>query len=155
MDDHAGERGSTDLLRNQRNNDLHRYSSEGTPNNCANITNPARHGLSRCSRTLLNGIGTRLHSPTRRQLPNPSGSTNPLEKRPVTALPRKPLFFLQSKPALFSTVIYGVVGIADLTYPRLSENAYKLWFNWVLPSGRGPEPSLEFPNLGVGGQPGL
>ena len=23
------------------------------------------------------------------------------------------------------------------------------------PSGRGPEPPLEFPNLGVGGQPGL
>jgi len=26
---------------------------------------------------------------------------------------------------------------------------------WALPSGRGPEPPLEFPNLGVGGQPGL
>src|SRR5437867_11311036 len=98
MDDHAGERGSTDLLCDQRNNDLHREGSERAPDNSANIAYPARHGLSRCSRPLLNGISARLHSATRRQLPNPSRSTDPLEKRDGDGSPSKTPLFLLTKP---------------------------------------------------------
>src|SRR5947209_20259211 len=76
MDNHARERGSLDLLCNQRNNDLHRHSSKGTTDNDAHITDPARHRNSRCTGPLLNGIRTRLHPAPRRQLPNPCSSTD-------------------------------------------------------------------------------
>src|SRR6266581_1716729 len=95
MDDHAGKRGSTNLLCNQRNNDLHWYGSKGTTDNCAHIADPVRHGLSCCSRPLLHGISSRLHSATRRKLPNPSGSTDPLERGPSTLSSKNP-FFLDS-----------------------------------------------------------
>src|SRR3989442_6323226 len=93
MDNHARERGSLDLLCNQRNNDLHRHSSKGTTDNDAHITDPTRHRNSRCTGSLLNGIRTRLHPAPRRQLPNPSSSTDPLEKRAGDGSPsKKPLF---------------------------------------------------------------
>src|SRR3989442_6323229 len=96
MDNHARERGSLDLLCNQRNNDLHRHSSKGTTDNDAHITDPTRHRNSRCTGSLLNGIRTRLHPAPRRQLPNPSSSTDPLEKRAGDGSPSKNPSFLDS-----------------------------------------------------------
>src|SRR5712691_12350449 len=96
MDDHATKRGPTAFLCNQRHNDLHKYSSERTPDNSANIANAPGHGLSRCSRSLLHFNDPGLHTATRRDLCHTSSATYPLEKRASLRSPAKPLFFLLS-----------------------------------------------------------
>src|SRR5439155_26461763 len=54
----------------------------------------------------------------------------------------------------FSTVIYRVVGML-ISRTSIERKCLQAMVQLDRPSGRGPEPPPEFPNLGVGGQPGL